>query len=91
MMEGDVRTMEVLNDGNKGKMHKDWEKKMRGEHASPGTELYSHQACCLSLCYVFCIQLLLPHVLGKHTNEPVQEYLHFRPRLGHRGWIYPPT
>lgn len=67
--------------------------KLRSEekYGSPETELYSYKACCLYLCYVFCIQLLLPYGLGKNANESMQQYLQFWPRLSPRDWIYPPT
>lgn len=60
------------------------------EHRAPGTELYSSKACSLYPCYVFCIQLLLPYVLGRSANKPTQLYFHFWPRLSHGDWTYPP-
>lgn len=67
--------------------------KLRSEeaHRAPGTGLYSSTACCLYPCYVFCIQLLLPYVLGKSANKPMQLYFHFWPKTESWGLDYLPT
>lgn len=97
MTEGGMKTLEVLNYGNQGKMHQilgKLQKKFFKNRACGQTEVRRRtkgtrdrtvflEACCLYQCYVFCIQLLLPYVLGKSANKPIQLYMHFWPRLGH--------
>lgn len=90
-MEGGSRTMEVLNDKNKGKMYKDWGNckisssntehvatlRSEEEHRAPGTEWNSCKVGFLTCVVHFAVTVWTE----KHANEPVWHCFFFWSRL----------